>query len=167
MRSFLVILIICIAAAGIGGGLYLYGPASFHVSLLSNSPYVKFTPIVAGDRAAQVNERTNYRVQNADQLAALWELVYGVEAPTPPKVNFEKSEVLAVFDGSHSTSGYKVQVQNITDTGGKRMVTILRTVPGDSCKPSQDSSSPFIIVQVPKTPLALGHTEQSATTTCI
>jgi hypothetical protein len=129
---------------------------------------VPFTVLEQGDMAISITQRTNYRITNAGDLAALWSLIYGNGSGVQPvpDIDFSKYEVLAVFDGSHSSNDYGISVEQIVDANAVRTVTIQHTSPGPSCHTSSQSTSPFELIQVPVTTFTLAHQDDMATTTC-
>lgn len=166
---------IIVAAVVVGGLLYLYGGPSFHqtyTNTVGNSTSLlptgnANTTVLAQDvQAANVSERVNYRVTSEDQLAALWQMIYTDNGTPVPTIDFNEYEVLAIFDGSHSTAGYAIQVASVKDTSDARVVTIVHTVPGDSCVPAGGGTSPFTIIQVNKSPLPISRVDQTVTTQC-
>jgi hypothetical protein len=156
----------------IGGLFYLYGGAAFHPSFESitqqpsTQPNSRFSILAQGQNADAVDQRVNYRITNADQLEALWYLVYTTAGPPVPKIDFSKKEVLAVFSGSHSTGGYEVAVKDVREAGGKRVISIVYGEPADSCAVSSAQTSPFMLVVVDKSPLPVDHEETTQTSPC-
>lgn len=125
-----------------------------------------FTILQEGANSGQIDTRTNYRIETADELAELWALIYGTNAPPMPNVDFSKYEVIAVFDGSHSTGGYRVEVTQVRDADGKRTVHIRHAAPGSRCVTSPAITSPFQVVRVLKTVLPIVREEETVTTDC-
>ncbi len=116
-----------------------------------------------GQQSGSITERKNYRITSMDELDALWTLVHGTDAP-PGGVDFSTQEVLAVFDGTHSSGGYDITVEEVTDTGGKRMVRILHSAPADGCATTDAITSPFSLVILSKSSLRVTHEDDMATT---
>lgn len=166
--------VIILVAVAVGGLLYLYGGPSFHQSYLPSdaasgpgSSQGGATVLAQGDEAAGMDGRVNYRITTPDQLAALWQMVYGQSGgPSVPNIDFNNNEVLALFDGSHSTGGYGIRLDSIKDKGGKRTVTITHVQPDDTCVPAGAATSPFVILEVSKSSLPISRIEQTATTPC-
>jgi hypothetical protein len=174
-RPLLVVVIIAVVAIALGTLVFLFGPSSTSsgsaTSVFSGQSGtthdVPFTVLQQGTNAISVTERTNYRITNANDLATLWPLIYGDrDAPNIPNVNFSKYEVLAVFDGTHTTAGYSVQVTSIVDSLPTRTVTITHIAPEASCNESTQPNSPFQIVQVPITTYNITHIDVASTTPC-
>lgn len=165
---------IIVAAVVVGGLLYLYGGPAFHQTYtptggtpISFSPgQVTTTVLAEGVQAPNADERVNYRVTTADQLAALWQMIYTDNGQPVPSIDFSRYEVLAIFDGSHSTAGYSVHITSVKDTSSARVVTIVHTEPGDSCVPGGGGTSPFTIIQVSKSSLPISRVDQTVTTQC-
>ena len=176
MRDFKVIAWIFVGALAIGGVLFFFGPPSLQSdvqnALMSAQTVaaggVPFTVLGQGMNADSVTIRANYRITNATDLASLWALVYGAsDTPPTPPIDFSKYEVLGIFDGSHSTGGYNVQVIGITDKDPVRTVTIQHSVPAAGCNVATVGSSPFEIIEVPKTAFSLAHIDNTSASACI
>ena len=174
MRDFLLIAGISLAAILLGSALFFFGPKSLqsdvNSALLSGqigptSP-TSFVLLEQGVNAISISTRTNYRITTSADLAALWPIVYGQRnAPNIPVVDFNKYEVLAIFDGTHSVGGYDVKVAGIKDVNPTRTVIIDHLVPSSSCV-AKGPSNPFQIIQVPKTSFVLSHQDITGTSTC-
>lgn len=173
MRDLLVIGLVAVAAIILGGFLFLFGPSSLKTEVdaalqgsNTNGNIVSITVLAQGNDAISITQRTNYRIQNSQDLQSLWELVYGSnDTPTAPPVDFSQNEVLAVFDGSHATNGYSIKVLSVTDTT-QRLVLVNHASPEASCSLKGVATSPFEIIEVPRTSLPMSHQDQMSTTTC-
>jgi hypothetical protein len=176
MRDLYVIGFIAVVAIVLGTSLFFYGPAPIAPQVSHAIQKTGVTdatvPIVVlaqGADAASIFDRTNFHIKNEHDLTTLWNLVYGsttTTAPTVPVVDFTKNEVLAVFDGTHATSGYNIQIVSVVDSSTSRTVTVDHTVPATTCVLKHGTTSLFEIIQVPVTTLALVHNDQVSTTTC-
>lgn len=166
----LFVAVMSFAAIGVGFFLYQYGPETLHIKLLGSdrSGGIAYTIVGEGVYAVGVDQTANYRITNHEELLQLWTLVYGNggEVPALPHVDFKTEEILAIFDGTHSSGGYGVTVTKVSDAGGKRTISIMRTRPGDSCTPTLNITSPFQILIIKKSTLPLDHTDQIVTTVC-
>lgn len=169
MRSSALILpIIVLAAVAVGGSLYLFGGSLFNTrpTSVETPSGFSYAIVAEGNDALGMDRRVNYRIHTADQFEMLWEEMFNGNGPTRPAIDFTRDEVLAVFNGTHSTSGYRVSVSDIKDGDGARVVTVLRTEPGEACEVSSGMTSPYIIIRVPKSNLPIERVEQT-TTACL
>lgn len=170
MRDALIIFVSLILAVAIGGYLFLYGapppPSAPAAPELSFGGEEQFVVLAEGSDAGTLTRRTNYRIKTDEELIALWELVYPRGGTAIPLVDFTKHEVIAVFDGSHSTGGYAVTVSRIVDADGQRTVYLSREEPGETCSISQGTSNPFQIVRVEKTTLPITREEAVVVNEC-
>ena len=165
MRDAIIIFVAIILSIVIGGYLYLNGGPAFNGEPL-NMPIQSqssFTVLAEGQDSGGVDRRTNFRITSDEELRGLWSLIYGTDGPAIPPVDFSKDEVIAVFDGSHSSGGYRVEVTELTDADGKRTVHITRYAPGDDCVVSDAITSPFEIIRVARTDLPLAKEEAQVT----
>jgi hypothetical protein len=174
MRDVSIIGLVAVGAIALGVFLFFFGPSPIRSevnqalisSTNSNGP-VSFTVLAQGQHAISITERTNYRIQNTSDLNALWALVYGSsDTPNAPSVDFSRYEVLAVFDGPDPTAGYSISVASVTDEAGKRLVLVSHISPDSTCKPQNEGTSPFQIVEVLKTTLSISHQDQMGTAPC-
>lgn len=150
MRDVLIVAGICVLAL-VAGAIFFLNGGDVLPAAGGDGP-VAYTVIAEGDTATHIDSRVNYRIKNNSELSELWFLIYGGSQPNMPSVDFDKHEVLAVFDGSHSTGGYDVAVRSIVDAGLTRSITIEHTEPGADCVVSQAITSPFVLVSVSKMP---------------
>lgn len=175
MRDLLLIGVISVVAILIGTTLYFLGPSSLRSDISSavqsaqtgDTPAVHFTILEQGPRAISITDRTNYRIQSVDDFAALWPMIYGnAGSPAMPTVDFSKYEVLALFDGSHSTTGYLIAVKGVSDKNATRTVTVEHSAPASTCRVTTAAASPFILIEVPKTVYALAHIDVIGANPC-
>lgn len=178
MRDAVIIGIACVVAIALGAWLYFGTPvptpsaAATQASTnsvpstqtVSGTPAV-FSVIAEGQIAPSFATRANYRIGNASDLKALWNMLYPQGGAALPTVDWSRNEVLAVFDGTHPTGGYAVTVSAVSD-GGTRMVAITHTVPGKGCLTNDIVTSPFQIISLPKTTLGLSHTDRALSKDC-
>lgn len=146
-RDTLIIGGICVMVMIIGVLLYIFAGHTSPTAILDE---VQFVTIQKGNHAVSVDERKNYRVKTQEELSELWKRAYDLNGPALPVVDFETHQVLAVFDGSHSTGGYDVRVDKVIDDGLNRTVIITHIIPDESCVVSESLTSPFEFVMVPK-----------------
>jgi len=174
MRDLFIIGIVAVAAVGVGTFLYFLGPTTINsdvnqaiVSTQAPSDVVPITILVEGTNTISIDKPVNYRIQNTADLQTLWSLVYGPNnASKAPNINFNEYEVLGVFDGIHDTNGYSIKIIAVTDASSTRSVLVDHGSPADSCSLTSTPTSPFEIVEIPKTGLPIVHIDQMSTTTC-
>lgn len=163
MKDVLLIGLACVVAVAVGAWLYLDGSGSHAISGIGPVPV---TVLAEGQESGNLTERKNYRLRTADELGELSRLMYGPGGPSWTGVDFAREEVLAVFDGTHSSGGYAVEVVSVEDTAATRKVTLRRVEPGESCVTTSAMTSPFILVRLPATPLPLERIELAETREC-
>ena len=175
MRDFLIIIGVSAVAIVVGVLLFFFGPKSLQSDIINalNSGRLgpagatQFVVLTQGATAISVTDRTNYRITSQADLQALWPLIYGdKDAPQIPTIDFNKYEVLAIFDGTHSSFGYSIKVTSIADNAPTRTVTIEHLAPATSCAVQTGVSSPFEIIRVPKTTSNLAHQDTTGTSIC-
>jgi PrcB C-terminal len=169
MRDAVLIFIAIILAMAIGGYLFLYDGKGLKTPFDEEGPLIaaaSYTTIQEGQNSGSLDRRTNLRIKSDEELFELWRMVFGANAPAIPLIDFSSEEIIAVFDGTHSTGGYKVEVTDITDEGGKRVVHIRRTAPGENCQVTTGITSPYQIVRVKKTLLPVTKEEETVLNHC-
>lgn len=159
------IVLISVLVAGL---LYLFGGPLFNTPPGTVEAPSGFTYAVAaeGTDALGIDRRVNYRIHTQDQFEMLWEEMFMGNGSARPEVDFGRNEVLAIFNGTHSTTGHSVMVSDIEDVNGVRRVTVVRSVPGEACAVASQITSPYVIIQVPKSSLPIERIEQETVTPC-
>lgn len=165
MRDLLIIFGMIVAAIAVGMLLFFFGPASFRASVGAGPDTVAFRLLKEGQNATAMTERANYSIENAEQLSELWGYIQATPGSTP-SVDFTKDEVLAVFDGTHTTGGYYIQVTGVVDENGSRVVQVTRVSPGEGCVTPSAITSPYQVIVVPKSELPLTHEDEAITQDC-
>jgi len=166
-RDRLIVIGVALVAIGIGTFLFLSGNfSSTSLPVVSDNQTVTitvpFTPLVSGTRST-VTTRVNYFITSSDQLDELWNMLNATS--TPPKIDFSKQAVIAVFAGQQPSTGYAIKVSKVVDSSA-RLVSITIAKPGDTCMTGQAFTAPFELVAVPLTTLPLAHEDLSTTSTC-
>ncbi|HYE23364.1 MAG TPA: protease complex subunit PrcB family protein [Candidatus Paceibacterota bacterium] len=156
---------LCAVIVLVGAALYFIEPSQ---QSASSTGTVMFERYAAGQYALNVDTQRNYLIQSQEELESALTLIHGNERPSLPPVDFEKNEVLAVFDGTHSTGGYDIQVAEIVDSQLTRTVHIKHLHPDENCSVPSVITSPYELVIVPKMrdTLHLTHTDGVGVAPC-
>lgn len=165
MRDAIIIAIACVIAIAAGAWLFVSGSPGTSSVGKSEGP-VTFSVISDGQNSGSITERKNFRIKDRAELDALWEMMYATDGPPLPPIDFESNEVLAVFDGTHSSGGYEVRVASITDGALSRSIVILRRSPGDTCVTTDALTSPYVLIVLPKTTLPIEREEVPEVVPC-
>ena len=167
MKDSLIILGVALVAAT--GGVYFLLQGNYSKTPLpvvtenqQSAVAVPFTSLVSGSQS-KVAARVNYIITSSTQLNELWKMVDATG--TPPKVDFNKDAVIAVFAGQQPTAGYAITVSKVTDSGA-RMVSITIRKPDSTCMVGQVLTAPYELVAIPATTLPLTHEDVSTTASC-
>jgi len=165
MKDVILVGALCVAALVTGILLYMYGPTL--LSQESGGP-VSFSSVASGARAAEVTAQKNYRITSREDLSILWAMIHGNDAPRIPSVDFETQEVLAVFDGTHSSGGYSIKVARVVDQSLTRIVYVEQHRPAENCSVPSVLTSPYELVVVPKLPdtRTMTHVDTVVTNEC-
>ncbi|MFH1178208.1 MAG: protease complex subunit PrcB family protein, partial [bacterium] len=167
MRNHIIIGVAILVAIVIGVLIFLYGdnknaPSTPSSMAESRSVAVPFTKLAQGKKSTIV-ERVNYLITSPSELNELWKMIDATS--TPPKIDFKKDAVIAVFAGKEPTTGYAISITEIEDADA-RTVSITLAKPSDSCMFAQVITAPYEIVTVPATKLPLTHEDIATTTNC-
>lgn len=120
---------------------------------------VPFTRLVQGKQSS-IDSRVNYLITSSDELIELWNIIGATS--TPPAVDFTTQSVLAVF----ADQSPRVTITEIKDIESKRLVSIVVTKSEEVCATQQQNASPYEIVSVAATSLALIHQDIVETASC-
>jgi len=157
------------------GGAYLYfGGFSYGqgsqpaagvpvVQKSSASVAVSFAELAKGTQST-VTKRTNYLITSTSELSALWKMVDA--KGQIPVVDFKTNIVIAAFAGTKPTAGYDIRITGVEDNA-MRLVTVTLSTPDSSCLLAQSLTSPYQIMELPKTTLPLTHNDLGARTSCL
>ncbi len=88
-----------------------------------------------------------------------WERVWGLHASlgaTPPTVNFERFDVLALFMGAQTTGGFAQTVTSVTSNGNQVDVFVNDVSPGPGCAVIEVLTNPALFLRIPKLGLPVG-----------
>jgi len=151
----------------LGGSLYIFGGSLFEPTTSSSTRAAGFAVLAEGTDALGVSQRAHFRIKSADEYETLWQFMFSGEGPPLPVVDFSEEEVLAVLNGSHSTTGFSVRVVSIEHRSGVRSIVIERTEPGAACAVASQITSPYIVVRVPASTLPIERIEQTIVNPCL
>lgn len=152
----------------IGVTEFVYGGKSFNTpppAVNDNQQQavaVPFKPITTGIKS-KVTTRTNYLITSDSELDKLWKMVDA--KGSVPNVDFNNNYVAAVFAGAQPTPGYGVAVSKIEDTNVRTVIVTL-IKPGAGCLAKASTTTPYVLVELPKTSLPFTHQDQASTTSC-
>ena len=165
MKRNVAVLVLIAVVALLAWFLLKGSPVAAPATALPDGP-VPFTVLEEGTNAVAITDGKNYRIQSQEQLAELWTMIYGENAPPLPTVDFTHEEILAVFSGQKNTGGYDISVKEVVNKNGVRVVTIVHEVPGSDCATTGALTSPFVLVTVPVGSDNLTHEDETITTSC-
>jgi hypothetical protein len=91
-------------------------------------------------------------IQDAEVWKQVWGQVYRTSRPQPepPKIDFDKQTVLAVFLGNRNTGGYSIRITAVKDTGKETEVHVQRSSPRPGDITTQALTQPYDIVVIDK-----------------
>ena len=97
-------------------------------------------------------EPAYYVIRNKDEWADIWSQHKAkiIPEPSPPKVNFSESIVIAVFMGEVNTGQHKIEIKEITDMGQFVLVKVEKTYPSYGRIVNPVLTQPYQIVKMDK-----------------
>ena len=95
------------------------------------------------------DERKDYVIRESSEWENLWGKVQSRVSPTSdlPDVNFNDEMVIAVFQGSHSTGGYAIEITKIVEKENSVEVFVKETSPSPDSMVTQAFTQPYHIVK--------------------
>ncbi|MDD2665590.1 MAG: protease complex subunit PrcB family protein [Methanocellales archaeon] len=95
------------------------------------------------------DERKDYVIRDLSEWGTLWGKVHSRVSLTPPlpNVNFEDEMVIAVFQGSHPTGGYAIEITQIVEKESSIEVFVKETSPSPDSVVTQAFTQPYHIVK--------------------
>ena len=93
-------------------------------------------------------EKHDYVVKDAETWKSLWEKVYATQSPTPelPQIDFDTQMVIAVFQGTFGSGGYKIEVTEITEKAKSIEVAVKETIREHGSVATAALTQPYHIV---------------------
>jgi hypothetical protein len=122
-----------------------------HIAAQSLSRSVEFETIAKYLNCGHV-EKQNYVITNKEDWERLWDKVVSNSYPRPqaPEIDFSKHSLIAVFQGTQSSSGYSISVNRLAKSGNKLKVHVREVSPSDACRVLLVLTQPFEIIQIDK-----------------
>lgn len=101
-----------------------------------------FTELVSAPYQGRASE-SNVIVSNQEELEALYQSVGNEEVP---KIDFSKSQVVALFLGTKNTGGYSISIDRVEEQDGN--LHIYRKVETPKGMATMAISNPFVIAEI-------------------
>jgi len=97
-------------------------------------------------------KRAQYVIQDDEEWTKAWNQHMSIRdpRPSPPKVDFSNTTVLAVFMGEFPTGGHAIEIKEVIDKGNLVIVKVEETYPGKGCIVTEAFSQPYHIIRVSK-----------------
>ena len=98
------------------------------------------------------DDKKEYVIKDISQWKTLWSLVNSRAIPQSdlPNINFDDEMVIAVFQGSHSTGGYSIEIVEILEKANSLEVTVKETSPSPGSIVTQAFTQPYHIIKTKK-----------------
>jgi hypothetical protein len=109
---------------------------------------IPFQTIEQGSNSGYA-EAASFVIRNHEDWAALWERAHAKMFPVPPlpPIDFSQQMVVAVFQGSRSSGGYRIEVTALVDTGAALEIAVRTSSPGRGCATTTAFTEPYHLVQ--------------------
>jgi len=123
--------------------------------------FVKFEIISQGYYSGY-NERKFLLIKTQEQWREVWDIHAGIKLPPslPPKIDFNRQMIIAVFAGEYPSGGFEIRIANIEKTENKVLVNIIETKLKRDHLTTQTLSQPYQIVQIEATDLPIEFIEK-------
>jgi hypothetical protein len=109
-------------------------------------------------------------INNELSLASVWNSTGACsshQSPcTPPQVDMNQRTVIAVFFGLKGSSGYAINITQVTSNDSGITANVLMTVPGNKCGELAILTAPFHMVDITKVNVPISFTNRVQTTNC-
>ena len=137
---------------------------------------VAFGMVAQGDgSASSLTKANDLVVRSQKRWHEIWnQLNAGVQTmpPTgaqyqpPPAVDFKRRMLLVVLQGQRRSGGYSIAVTRVTKVAGQLVAKVEEQSPGPSCFTTQQITSPYHVVSVPRSARAVVFRHRAGTTQC-
>jgi hypothetical protein len=99
-----------------------------------------------------IGERENYVVDSQNEWTELWNRTFSDRLPPveAPVIDFSKYTVIAVYQGTHGTGGYSIEVTLIVRGFVRATVYVVESSPGSGAFVTQALTQPYHIVKTPR-----------------
>lgn len=108
------------------------------------------------------SEKKFLLIKTQEEWRKVWDIHAGIKLPPPlpPKIDFNRQIVIAVFAGEYSSGGYAIRIDSIEKTENKVLVNIIETKPKRDHLTTQALSQPYQIAQIEATDLPVEFIEK-------
>ena len=98
------------------------------------------------------NEKKDYVINSQNEWVKLWNKTMSNQIPLPevPPVDFSKNTIIAVYQGSHSTGGYSIEITRIIEEDDQVIVYVKESSPSPGAEVTQAFTQPYHIVKTQK-----------------
>jgi uncharacterized protein (UPF0248 family) len=120
--------------------------------VLAESNTICFLTVLNLRDGGQLNAQ-NYVIKDKGEWESLWARLFpesSVRGPLP-ETDFERRTLLAVFQGNKATSGYEISIREVVESEKALEVSVKAFAPGKHCIVTGNDTSPFQIIEIPKT----------------
>ncbi|MEM3610076.1 MAG: protease complex subunit PrcB family protein, partial [Candidatus Anstonellales archaeon] len=142
---------ICILSNNVSCNAYEYYLGNCPViNHKENEPSKVFT-ITAG-QISRITERKIYVIPISQELENVWREMFPnpEERPKIPEVDFSKYNVVAIYDGQRSCTGYSLVLESYEETSNEIKVRVKTMAPGKNCACASMITYPYILLGVSK-----------------
>lgn len=106
--------------------------------------------LAQGNQAVGVDTTTYQLVRDEAEFLNLWNRAHAslLSPPAPPRVDFLRESVVALFMGTQSTGGYGIEVRSVTEENGELYLDVVMQQPAPGDITTQALTSPWVMVRV-------------------
>lgn len=123
---------------------------------LAQADTICFLTVLKTSRSGHA-EAQNYVINNKADWQSLWEKAFSTasEKPPLPEIDFTRRTIIAVCQGTQSSSGYEIAIQEIVETENALEVFVKAFAPGRRCGTLGILTRPLDIVEIETTEKAV------------
>ncbi len=117
---------------------------------------LNFVVITTGSTSAIKTDMTSiYKLDTQQTFEEFWaQHSQNIQPPEPaPAIDFDKDMVIAIVDADQPSSGYELTIDRLQAVDDKLYIFATRKQPGAGCVNLGMISQPFVVIQLPQSPL--------------
>ena len=133
----------------LGGGYKIFDIWSNSSFNVGETKDIEFQEINKGEYSPII-ERKELLIDDSDKWSMLWASMFP-STPNIPNVDFNVSDIVAIFQGEKRSGGYSLEIKNVLSENNKIKIFIDEYEPSEECVTIQVLTQPYHIIEMPKT----------------
>ena len=125
---------------------------------------LSFETIESGTQS-NIRVPRNVVINSQEDWQTLW-IEHQLGSVEIPEIDFTIQTVIGMYAGERSSGGYTLAIDHLGATGKILTVSALESIPGTGCTVTLALTSPYHLIQIPKTDKAVEFSTQSQVKPC-